>query len=143
MREVREFLGFAVLGLALLAASPAPADGAVALGITGDVAKDGYSIGFGVDYPTEEKAREGALNHCRKHGGSPQTVAKCEIIAVFRRQCGAEAQDPKPGTPGFGWAIASDQETANNVALSNCRASAGRGRVDFCKIVNSTCDNTP
>ena len=134
----------AVISLTLLAMSaPAAAEGAMALGITGDVAKDGYSIGIAVDKQTKDEAREGALDWCRTHGGSPATEAKCEVIMVFHRQCAAEAQDPDPGTPGAGWAVAPDLETAKRIALINCRATAGTERMDFCKIVTTSCDTKP
>jgi hypothetical protein len=124
----------------LLAAAPAFAEGAVAFGTTGDVAQDGYSIGFSYDYATEEQARQNALDWCRNHGGERRTEDKCEIVAVFHLLCGAEAQDPKPGTPGAGWALGPDVETAKKIALANCRMSAGRNRMDYCKVTSSGCD---
>ena len=127
---------------AVMFAAPTPvaAEGAMAVGITGDVAKDGYSIGMSVDHPTEDAARKGALDWCRNHGGSAQTEATCEVIIVFHRKCAAEAQDPDPGTPGAGWAVADDADTAKKIALTNCRASAGKNRMNYCKVVGSTCD---
>src|ERR1700688_3890867 len=59
----------------------AAAEGALAVGITGDVAKDGYSIGIAYNIKTEEEARQGALDHCRKTG-SPATKPKCAIVAT-------------------------------------------------------------
>ena len=130
-----------VIGAVMFAApAPVAAEGAMAVGITGDVAKDGYSIGMSVDHPTEDAARKGALDWCRNHGGSAQTEATCEVIIVFHRQCAAEAQDPEPGTPGAGWAVAPDAETAKKIALTNCRATAGKSRMNYCKVVGSTCD---
>jgi hypothetical protein len=144
MRDLGKSQAFVVICGSLLAMTvPAAAEGAMAVGITGDVAKDGYSIGMSVDYATEEEARKGAMDWCRNHGGSPQTEAKCEVIIVFQRKCAAEAQDPDPGTPGAGWAVADDLETAKKVALTNCRASAGKKRMDFCKVVGTTCDTKP
>jgi hypothetical protein len=144
MCDMRKFHQMLAICAAVLAApGRAAAEGAMAVGITGDVAKDGYSIGMSVDHPTEDAARKGALEWCRTHGGSPQTEAKCEVIIVFHRQCAAEAQDPEPGTPGAGWAVAADVETAKTVALTNCRASAGKSRMNYCKVVGTNCDTRP
>jgi len=133
-----------VLLIALAALSPraAGAEGAIALGITGDIAADGYSIGINVNSATAQVARDSALNWCKTHG-SKVTTAKCQILANFHHQCAAEAQDPKPGTPGAGWAIAPDKDTAAKMAMTTCFATAGKDRVGECKIVSSVCDDTP
>ncbi len=117
----------------------AAAEGALAVGITGDVAKDGYSIGIAYNIKTEEEARQGALDHCRKTG-SPATKPKCAIVATFHLQCAAEAEDPQAGTPGAGWGIGPDKDAAEKIAMSNCAATAGTGREKFCKVVTSKCD---
>jgi hypothetical protein len=132
----------ASLALFLLAPALAYAHGALAVGNTGDVAKDGYSIGINYNSATPEEARQGALSWCRSHG-SPLTKPKCELLFTFQHQCVSEAQDPKVGTPGVGWALGSTKEEAEKVALSNCRLTAGKARQQFCKIVNSVCDTTP
>jgi hypothetical protein len=135
---------FAGLALVLLTSKFAYAHGALAVGSTGDVAKDGYSIGINYNSATPEEARQGVLSWCwcRSHG-SPLTKPKCELLFTFQHQCVSEAQDPKVGTPGVGWALGSNKEEAEKVALSNCRLTAGKARQQFCKIVNSVCDTTP
>jgi hypothetical protein len=114
------------------------AEGAMALGVTGNVAKDGYAIGINVNNSSEAEARDAALKYCQSHG-SAVARAKCEIFATFRNQCAVEAEDPKPGTPGAGWAIAADKAAAEKMATMNCRATAGN-RGSFCKVVSSVCD---
>ena len=52
----------ASLALFLLVPALACAHGALAIGVTGDIAKDGYSLGINVNSQTPEKAREQALN---------------------------------------------------------------------------------
>ena len=118
------------------------AEGALAIGISGDIAKDGYSLGMSVNKDTEEKAREAALDWCRNHG-SPATRSNCRIISAFRRQCVAEANDPQAGTPGAGWAVGPDKEAAERMAMANCLATAGRDRQKFCVVATSLCDTKP
>jgi hypothetical protein len=119
----------------------AVAEGAIALGVTGNVAKDGYAIGININNASEAEARDAALKYCRSHG-SDVARAKCEIFATFHDQCAAEAEDPKPGTPGAGWAIAADKAVAEKMAMTNCQATAG-DRGSFCKVVTSVCDGNP
>jgi hypothetical protein len=116
----------------------AAAEGALALGVTGNITKDGYAIGINVNSKSEAEASEAALKYCRSHG-SDVARAKCEIFATFRDQCAAEAEDPQPGTPGAGWAIAADKAAAEKMAMMNCLATAG-ARGSFCKVVTSICD---
>ena len=116
----------------------AAAEGAMALGVTGNITKDGYAIGINVNSSSEAEARDAALKYCRTHG-SDVAHAKCEIFATFHNQCAAEAEDPKPGTPGAGWAIGADKATAEKMAMTNCLATAG-DRGSFCKVVTSVCD---
>ena len=116
----------------------AAAEGAMALGVTGNITKDGYAIGINVNSSSEAQARDAALKYCQSHG-SDVARAKCEVFATFHNQCAAEAEDPKPGTPGAGWAIAADKATAEKMAMTNCLATAG-DRGSFCKVVTSVCD---
>ncbi len=137
------WLAAALLGfLTALCPHIAWAEGALAVGISGNIAKDGYSIGIAVDRPSNAKAREGALDWCRHHG-SAKTSANCKIISTFHHHCAAEANDPKPGTPGAGWAVALDKTTAGEMAMANCLATAGRDRQQFCKVLHTLCDSEP
>src|ERR1700683_3151912 len=116
----------------------AAAEGAMALGVTGNITKDGYAIGINVNSSSEAEASDAALKYCQSHG-SDVARAKCAIFATFRDQCAAEAEDPQPGTPGAGWAIAADKASAEKMAMMNCLATAG-DRGSFCKVVTSVCD---
>jgi len=35
-----------------------------------------------------------------------------------------------------------DQAKADEMALKNCRSTAGRGRADFCKVTEGHCDTS-
>jgi len=144
MSKTAPLNGTIALLIALAALSPQSgwAEGALALGITGDVAKDGYSIGINVNSASAQGARDSALNWCKSHGAK-NTSEKCQIVTTFHHQCAAEAQDPKPGTPGAGWAISPDKDTAEKMAMTSCFATAGTARVGECKIVASVCDDSP
>ena len=122
--------------------SSASAIGALAIGVTGDIATDGYSLGATINHDTEEAARKAALDWCNTHG-SKKTQGKCKVVEVFRNQCVAESLDPKVGTPGAGWAIGPDRATAENRATEICKASAGRSRQGFCRIEFYQCDTKP
>jgi uncharacterized protein DUF4189 len=76
--------------------------------------------------------------------GTPRTAqsraqAQCEVLMTLRSPCVSEAQDPKAGTPGFGFAVADTEEDAKRTAMAICRASAGKGRRDFCKVAATLC----
>ena len=116
----------------------AAAEGAMAIGVTGNITKDGYAIGININSSSAAEASEAAMKYCRSHG-SEVARAKCEIFATFHDQCAAEAEDPQPGTPGAGWAIAADKAVAEKMAMINCLATAG-DRGSFCKVVTSICD---
>ena len=138
-------IGSALFALALitplLAPNPGAAEGAIAVGSTGNVAKDGIAMGDGFNYSTTQGAIDRALAECRKQGGAAATaIANCMIVGTFKGQCDATALDPASGTPGAGWAIAADQQTAESRAIANCQATAGAGRRQFCKIGHANCD---
>lgn len=134
------FSAFAcAFAISVAACGSAAAVGALAFGTTGDVAKDGYSIGINASSATEEDARKSAMNWCKTHGPK-QTQDRCEILVIYKNQCVAEAQDPKPGTPGFGFALADTEDDAKTLAMAICKASAGKGRVQFCKVASFLCD---
>jgi hypothetical protein len=123
-----------------LATWPAAAEGALAVGASGNVAKDGIALGGAIDKPTKQAAIDQALETCRKYDGAPKMAALCRIVATFTRECFATAYDPKSGTPGVGWAIGPDKATAEERALAACQATAGASRRKFCKGSQSFCD---
>jgi Domain of unknown function (DUF4189) len=133
-------LGAAVTSAAFGTTSAARTEGAIAVGTSGNFAKDGFAFGGSIDKESVDAAREQALETCRKFEGAPKMAAMCRVIATFSRECYALSMDPKTGTPGVGWSIASDKETAEDRALANCRVTAGPNRRDECKLNQSYCD---
>ncbi len=90
LRKLRKFACVLALGAGPLPAKAAAAAGALAFGSTGDVAKDGYSIGIAYDHDSEEEAKKQAMDRCTSHG-SKQTEDRCQIVVTFHKQCVAEA----------------------------------------------------
>jgi hypothetical protein len=135
-------LALLAFSLAILQA-PAPhaaAEGALAIGATGDVARDGYAYGNAVNAVTREAAAQRALDNCERYQGAPKAVAQCQVVATFSRQCYAIAFDPDPGTPGAGWAIGPTLAAARDRALAACERVAGPGRQGRCKVDSALCD---
>ena len=116
--------------------------GALAVGQTASVAKDGIAMGTAWNHATAEEANNLALGNCQKwkDKGAPRAAALCRVIATFHQECYAVALDPKPGTPGAGWAIAPDKESADERALAHCKLTAGSDRESFCEVSESNCD---
>ena len=119
---------------------PAAAEGALAVGASGNVAKDGIALGGAIDKPTKQAAIDQALETCRKYDGAPKMAALCRIVATFTRECFATAFDPKAGTPGVGWAVGPTKAAAEERALAACQTTAGAARRKFCKLEQSFCD---
>jgi hypothetical protein len=133
----------AVLAAALLLGSGGAvrADGALAVGTTGDVVKYGVAFGMVVDQPKETAAAK-ALEHCRTFKAR-EAAERCTVVATFSKgECFAVALDPKSGTPGAGWAVGPDQAGANGKALAMCEASAGAGRKGSCRVASAACDTS-
>ena len=130
----------AVAAMHVLMGEGAVADGAVAVGSTGDVVKHGIAFGMVVNEP-KEKAADIALARCRAFvkGSSPEATARCKVMATFSRECFAVAYDPQPATPGAGWGVGKDQIEANKKAMQMCEATAGP-RAKFCKVESGACD---
>ena len=125
---------------AVLVSSPVRADGALAVGSTADVIKDGIAVGTSVNYKTAAEAVDAALQRCRNYKPAPKAAALCVSVGTFKGECYAVSFDPKPGTPGAGWAIAPSKEVAEQRALTNCKITAGADRAEFCKVEESKCD---
>jgi hypothetical protein len=133
--------GVALIAIvAVAASSPAAADGALAVGSTSDVAKDGIAVGTSINYKSAEEAVEAALKRCSDYKPAPKAAALCMSIGSFKGECYAVSFDPKAGTPGAGWAIASTKALAEERAIANCKITAGANRREFCKIEESKCD---
>jgi hypothetical protein len=130
----------ALIAIAAMASSPARADGAVAVGSTSDVVKDGIAVGTSINYETADEALQAALRRCRDYKPAPKAAAQCRSVGTFHDECYAVSFDPKEGTPGAGWAIASTKALAEERALANCQVTAGESRRDSCRIEESKCD---
>src|SRR5215467_2269702 len=130
----------AIVALAAVASSPARADGALAVGSTSDVAKDGIAVGTSINYKTASEAEQAALRRCRDYKPAPKAAAQCRSVGTFHGECYAVSFDPKEGTPGAGWAIASTKALAEERAIANCQITAGEDRRDFCRVEESKCD---
>ena len=116
--------------------------GALAVGQTGSVAADGIAMGTSWNYASAEEANNAALANCHKwkDKGAPKAAELCRVIATYHNECYAVSLDPKPGTPGAGWAIAADKETAEQRALAHCKLTAGSDREQFCEVSETNCD---
>ena len=137
----------AVAAAAWLIAIPASdrvnAFGAMAIGETGNIAKDGVAVGAARNYENKDAAEARALKECLAFPDAPATTrTKCKIVASFEKRCYAVALDPKAGTPGFGWAVRASRSIAESAAMDDCRDTAGKARVKFCKITLLECDVT-
>ena len=130
----------ALVAVAAVATSPALADGALAVGSTSDVAKDGIAVGTSINYKTANEAEQAALKRCKDYKPAPKAAAQCRSVGTFRGECYAVSFDPKEGTPGAGWAIAATKAQAEERAIANCQITAGESRRDFCRIEESKCD---
>lgn len=124
------------------AGGPAVAEGALAVGSTARIDRDGIAVGTAINYETIEEARDAALQQCREYRPAPKAANRCKIVATFKDQCYGVAFDPKAGTPGAGWAIALTQSMAEQRALDQCRATAGKSRKKFCSIIEAKCDGS-
>jgi hypothetical protein len=130
--------------VAFLAGPPssATAAGAVAIGEPKHIAKGGVAVGFAYNFASKDTAEIEALKLCLAFKGAPATTrALCKVVKSYENQCHSIALDPKDGTPGFGWAVMTEQGKADEAALDNCRRTAGKSRVEFCKVTKSGCDN--
>lgn len=137
---IKSSLSAALMLTVLSLTAPAFGEGALAVGSTSDVSKDGIAFGTAVNYKTSAAAREAALEKCRGYKPAPKAAAQCQIVGTFRRECWAIAMDPEPGTPGAGWAIAQDKETARQRSLDACKATAGAKRRSYCAVDSADCD---
>ena len=101
----------------------------MAIGLPGDVAKEGVAIGWVINSDSERTAHERALRGCLDFKDAPATTrALCKVIKTFRGECVAIALDPEAGTPGVGWAVAVSMQAAETDALAACVSTAGAAR---------------
>ena len=139
----RNVVAAAVLAAAAISfATGAAAEGAFALGYSGDISKDGISYGYSTNNATTSEAVENAIKECRVGKNAPKMAALCKLVTTFKSECVAVAWDPKPGTPGMGIGFAPDKANAEARALELCKMSAGTDRQSSCVVDKSRCDGT-
>ncbi len=133
---MQKFLIVSLLGLIALAGFSArvAAEGALAIGSTGNAAADGVAIGGSVNNASQGDAIAGALQTCRSQPDVQKAAEHCKIVRTFSGKCYAAAFDPKSGTPGFGWGLGPNVAVAKEQAMNHCRTTAGKDRAQFCRI---------
>lgn len=130
--------------LLLLGALAARAEGALAIGLPGDVEADGISYGWSYNYEGEADARERALDECKTAEEAPrETRELCRIVKTFRDLCVAVAIDPREDTPGHGWALARTQEDADRDAVAACERASRDANKGHCRLIGGGCDGNP
>ena len=137
--------GFFLLAGSLVTSSIAHAEGAIAVGLPQDVVREGVSSFIYSNARTAAEAKSEALLGCKtKTPASGPSKALCKVVATFKNQCAAEAYDPQNGTPGFGWGIGNSSREAKELALANCRDTAGPDRQDACIVPDNgmQCDGS-
>jgi len=126
---------------ALAGAASAEAAGAFAFGIKDNDAGKGLAWGYSYNYDHEGDAKYEALSQCLAFTDAPADVrAMCKVATTYKSRCFAVSMDPKPGTPGWGWATDSDKGAAERQAVENCKSIAGSDRTSYCEVSASTCD---
>jgi hypothetical protein len=137
----------AISAFVLLSTVGAQAAGALAMGTTGDIARDGIGVAGYPGEPSVAAAVSAALSACRNGADTPRAAAKCKIVATFSNQCFAfsGARIAGGGGPGKGlvtmsWSLGSTKESAMSQAMAKCTASA-RG-VAACTPGFSSCDQS-
>lgn len=120
---------------------PAVGWGAIADGVPADVSRSGLALGVSWNYVSRSEAEANALKKCLAYRDAPpDTRALCKISTTFEKACVAVSIDPKPGTPGWGWAVRSTRQDAEASAVRNCRKIAGPDRQFACGLTLSECD---
>ncbi len=117
--------------------------GALAVALPADVAKSGFSYGYSTNNTDAAHAQAAALNACRTTKDAANDVnlrSLCKVVLNYSNKCIAVSMDPQAGTPGVGWALANDLQTAEDQALAKCQETAGPGRRAACVIDHSACD---
>jgi hypothetical protein len=135
------FAATLLLSSALSRPDAARADGALAVGLPGDVGRQGLAMGWAFNYPTKERAQAEALKRCRGYQDAPQSTKDlCRIVESFRRSCLAVAWDPENGTTGVGWAVDRHQKEAEDLAMDGCMETSDKKRREFCRVSVTRCD---
>jgi hypothetical protein len=130
MRLATTFFAAGMAGWIVLSGA-ANAAGAIAVGQT----RSDDAVGWAAGYSSAAEAARVAMQDCR----TQRAGSACRVVARFQNQCGAFASE-REGVTGFGWAVATDQRSAEQQALGKCRASSSRPQTPGCRVVKSFCD---
>ena len=124
-----------VTALFLVASAlPVRAEGAFAVAIPEGGFGNGFAYGLATNYATNELARQGAMEECRKQAQRFDIPAsRCEVISAFRKQCMSIAFDRT--ARWVGWAVADTRELAVANAIKKCAEGAPN-----CQTSGSDCD---
>lgn len=143
VNSMRFRTGLIVLALLFgFAALPEPlrAEGALAVGLTPNFARDGFAVGGAINFPNRDEAERRALQECRGFKGAPDAVKRCAIVANFRRECYAIAFDPADDTHGYGFAVAQTRALAEDRAMGACEMRSDDRRKGRCVLNLVRCD---
>lgn len=97
--------------LAILAAPPALANGALAID-----ENQGDQWGWAVDYPDIQSAHDRAMLECGE---------SCFVVADFDSGCSAYGADAAEGSTVWSWSLAETRSRARDIALAECIARGG------------------
>ena len=121
--------------------SAASAEGALAVGLPGDVSSQGFAFGISANLSNSDDASRSALDLCRSaKGASNSAKAVCKVVGTLNNQCAVVAMDPQKGTPGVGWGVAYNTDDAKSQAMKRCYETAGASRQTYCVVSGSVCD---
>jgi hypothetical protein len=135
------YFAAAVLFIAIAApVNSARTEGALAIGIPADFAKDGFAVGGAINFPNRAEAERRALQECRDFKGAPKATVRCAVVANFKRECYAIAFDPDTGTHGYGFAVAQTRAVAEDRAMAACRMRSDENRRNACRLDLVRCD---
>lgn len=124
---------FSVLLLIAAAASPARADGALAVGIPDEGIQKGFAYAFKLNLAADD-ARKEALAACREAATKNKVPpGKCRIVESFKKGCLSVALDKKGQWAG--WAVAKDEKTSQTRAVGRCKT----GGIS-CAVAETECE---
>jgi hypothetical protein len=97
------------------------------------------AIGVAASMATKSAAAAEAMKQCRSADASSAVRSLCRVVQSFSGKCAAVAVDPRPGTPGFGWAVTFTESGARGEAVYKCQLASG-DQGNACRATGSECD---
>jgi len=128
-----------VAAMAIVATTGARAAGALVVG-TSEELKGAIAFGWTANHPNEGEAKYNSLLFCLTKGNNPipQVRAACRLVTVFNKQCFGFSWDAAGASGAWGWAVGTEQKTAERDAISKCNATSGSS--GSCVLAASGCD---